>query len=136
MAAMWKLSGGNQQRVVIAREVSSEPSIVLAAHPTRGLDVGATEYVLRSMLELRAKGAAVVYISAELEEILAISDRIAVMFEGEILDIVPGPKADIEHIGLLMAGSKRGSFDAATVHRQTSFPTTFGSRTSFQAQPH
>jgi simple sugar transport system ATP-binding protein len=109
---MRKLSGGNQQRVVIAREISSGPSVVLAAHPTRGLDVGATEYVLRSMLELRAQGAAVLYISGELEEILAISDRIAVMFEGEIRDIVAGRDADVERIGLLMAGSSRGRLEA------------------------
>jgi simple sugar transport system ATP-binding protein len=105
--AMRKLSGGNQQRVVIAREMSSEPKVVLAAHPTRGLDVGATEYVLKSMLELRARGAAVLYISGELEEILAISDRVAVMFEGEIRDIVSGQNVDIERIGLLMAGSNK-----------------------------
>jgi simple sugar transport system ATP-binding protein len=100
-----KLSGGNQQKVVLAREISSEPSVVLAVHPTRGLDVGATEYVLKSMLELRARGTAILYISGELEEIFAICDRIAVMFEGQILDIISGSSADVEQIGLLMGGS-------------------------------
>lgn len=110
-SAMRKLSGGNQQRVVIAREISSRPKVVLAAHPTRGLDIGATEYVLKSMLELRAQGAAILYISGELEEILAISDRVAVMFEGEIRDILSGQDIDVDHIGLLMAGSNRRNSD-------------------------
>lgn len=104
---MRKLSGGNQQRVVIAREISSDTVIVLAVHPTRGLDVGATEYVLRSMLDLRRRGAAILYISGELEEILAISDRVGVLFQGQLLDVLSTKEVDVETIGLLMAGSRR-----------------------------
>jgi simple sugar transport system ATP-binding protein len=127
---MRKLSGGNQQRVVIAREISSQPRVVLAVHPTRGLDVGATEYVLKSMLDLRARGAAVLYVSAELEEILAISDRIAVMFEGEIRDVVSGSNVDIEHLGLLMTGSNREATDSTLIASKKLSAETIGSRAS------
>lgn len=101
------LSGGNQQKLVLARELSGKPDLVIAAQPTRGLDVGATEYVRSRMVEARNNGAAILLISTELEEILSLSDRIAVMYEGEIMGIVPGKGADIHEIGEMMAGVRR-----------------------------
>jgi simple sugar transport system ATP-binding protein len=98
------LSGGNIQKVVIAREFSRNPRVILAAQPTRGLDIGATEYVREQLLEQRRKGVAVMLISEDLDEILALSDRIAVIYEGQIMDIVPREKATPEKLGLLMAG--------------------------------
>ncbi len=101
------LSGGNQQKVVLARELSNTPDLVIASQPTRGLDVAATEYVHHQMLDARAKGAAILFISTELEEILSLSDRIAVIYEGEIMGIVPAKDADIYEIGEMMAGVRR-----------------------------
>lgn len=98
------LSGGNIQKVVIAREFSRNPRVILAAQPTRGLDIGATEYVREQLLEQRRKGVAVMLISEDLDEILALSDRIAVIYEGQIMDIVPREDATPEKLGLLMAG--------------------------------
>jgi simple sugar transport system ATP-binding protein len=103
------LSGGNQQKVILARELSGEPDVIIAAQPARGLDIGATEYVHKQMIEARNRGAAVLLISTELEEILSLSDRIAVMYEGEIMGIIPGdgPDTDIHELGEMMAGLKR-----------------------------
>ncbi|NPV74940.1 MAG: ABC transporter ATP-binding protein [Anaerolineae bacterium] len=101
------LSGGNQQKVVLARELSGQPDLVIASQPTRGLDIGATEYVRTRMVEARNRGAALLLISTELEEVLSLSDRIAVMYEGEIMGIVPGKDADIHEIGEMMAGVRR-----------------------------
>lgn len=101
------LSGGNQQKVILAREVCRQPELLIAMHPTRGLDVGATEYIHRRLVEERDRGAAVLLISTELDEILSLSDRIAVLYEGEIMGIVPGGEVDIEELGLMMAGSRR-----------------------------
>lgn len=98
------LSGGNIQKVVLAREISRNPRVILAAQPTRGLDIGATEYVRAELLEQRKKGAAILLISEDLDEILALSDRIAVIYEGKIMDIVPRAHATPEKLGLLMAG--------------------------------
>ena len=98
------LSGGNIQKVVLAREISRNPRAILAAQPTRGLDIGATEYVRRELLEQRKKGAAILLISEDLDEILALSDLIAVIYEGRIMDIVPRAHAAPEKLGLLMAG--------------------------------
>jgi len=98
------LSGGNIQKVVLARELSRSPRVILAAQPTRGLDIGATEYVREQLLEQRFQGAAIMLISEDLDEILALSDRIAVIYEGQIMDIVPREKATAEKLGLLMAG--------------------------------
>lgn len=98
------LSGGNIQKVVLAREFSRSPRVILAAQPTRGLDIGATEYVREQLLEQRRKGVAVMLISEDLDEILALSDRIAVLYEGQIMDIVPRENATPEKLGLLMAG--------------------------------
>jgi simple sugar transport system ATP-binding protein len=98
-----KLSGGNAQKVAIARELSRSPQIVLAAQPTRGLDISAIEYVHQQLIAQRDAGAAVLLISTELEEILNLSDRIAVLYEGAIAGIVDA-NADVRHLGLMMAG--------------------------------
>jgi len=98
------LSGGNIQKVVLARELSRNPRAIIAAQPTRGLDIGATEYVREQLLVERRKGAAIMLISEDLDEILALSDRIAVIYEGQVMDIVPRAEATPEKLGLLMAG--------------------------------
>ena len=105
------LSGGNQQKTVLARELSRRPDLLVAAQPTRGLDVGATEYVRQQMIAARGEGAAILLISTELEEILSLSDRIAVMYEGEIIGILPADQADVHEIGLMMAGVRPGQGD-------------------------
>jgi simple sugar transport system ATP-binding protein len=101
------LSGGNIQRLILARELSSDPKLVIAAHPTYGLDVGATEYIRRKLVEERDKGAAVLLVSEDLEEILSLSDTIAVMYQGEIMGIGRPDEFSMEEIGLMMAGSRR-----------------------------
>lgn len=98
------LSGGNQQKMIIAREVSHEPELLIAAQPTRGLDVGAIEYVHRTLVAQRDEGKAVLLISFELDEVLHVSDRIAVIYEGKIVGIVNAEDADEKQVGLLMAG--------------------------------
>jgi simple sugar transport system ATP-binding protein len=98
------LSGGNIQKIVLAREIFRTPRVIIAAQPTRGLDIGATEYVREQLLEQRRKGVAIVLISEDLDEILALSDRIAVLYEGQVMDIVPREAATPERLGLLMAG--------------------------------
>jgi simple sugar transport system ATP-binding protein len=98
------LSGGNIQKVVLARELSRQPRVLVAAQPTRGVDIGATEYVHAQLLEQREKGTAILLISEDLDEIMALSDRIAVIFEGQIMGIVDGATATPEQLGLLMAG--------------------------------
>ena len=99
------LSGGNQQRVVVAREFSRSPRVIVAAQPTRGLDVGATEYVRRKLVEMRDGGVGVLLISADLDEIWALSDRIAVIYEGRIVAVRDADETDTSEIGLLMAGA-------------------------------
>jgi simple sugar transport system ATP-binding protein len=99
------LSGGNQQKLILARELHGKPILLAAMHATRGLDVGAIEYVHQRILEQRAAGTAVLYISTELEELMSFSDRIAVMFRGEIMGIVRPEEVTIDQIGLMMAGS-------------------------------
>ena len=106
-AKVGNMSGGNQQKVVLARELSRKPDILIACHPTHGLDVGATEYVRQQLLNERARGAAVLLVSTELDEILAISDRIVVLFEGQMMGHVAAIEAKVEEIGLMMLGVKR-----------------------------
>jgi simple sugar transport system ATP-binding protein len=101
------LSGGNAQKMILARELARRPKVLLAAQPTRGLDVSAIEYVHRKLIEQRDSGVAILLISTELDEILTLSDRIAVMYEGQIVGVVDSQAADIHEIGLMMAGSKR-----------------------------
>lgn len=98
------LSGGNQQKIIIAREVRDESQLVIANQPTRGLDIGATEFVRQTLMEVRNSGRSVLLISADLEEILALSDRIGVMFGGKIVGILDRDEADVQKIGLLMGG--------------------------------
>jgi simple sugar transport system ATP-binding protein len=98
------LSGGNIQKLILARELSRQPQVVVAAQPTRGLDIGATEYVHSVLLEQREKGLATLLISEDLDEILALSDRILVIFEGRIMGDIPRAEATPEKLGLLMAG--------------------------------
>lgn len=98
------LSGGNIQKVVLAREIHRTPRVIIAAQPTRGLDIGATEYVREQLLEQRRKGVAILLISEDLDEILALSDRIAVLYEGQVMDILPREQATPAKLGLLMAG--------------------------------
>ena len=100
------LSGGNQQKVILAREIEDGPALLVLMHPTRGLDIGATEYVRQRVLEQRNKGVAVLLISTEIEEILALSDRVAVMFRGEVMGIVPGNTDQLERISHMMLGEQ------------------------------
>jgi len=100
------LSGGNQQKVVVAREVSRDPSVLIAAQPTRGLDVGAIEFVHRRLVEQRDAGKAVLLVSLELEEILSLSDRILVLYEGRIVAEFP-PEVSEEEVGVAMLGGRR-----------------------------
>jgi simple sugar transport system ATP-binding protein len=100
------LSGGNQQKVVLAREISRDPQVLIAAQPTRGLDVGAIEFVHRRLVEQQDAGKAVLLVSLELEEVLSLSDRILVLYEGQIVAEFP-PDVSEEDIGLAMIGGKR-----------------------------
>ena len=98
------LSGGNVQKVILARELAGEPKVILAAQPTRGLDVGAMEYIHQRILEEKERGAAVILISEDLDEVFQLSDRIIVLYEGEILGEVTAEQADRSRIGLWMSG--------------------------------
>jgi general nucleoside transport system ATP-binding protein len=99
------LSGGNLQKIVLGRELKGDPKVIIANQPTRGLDVGSIEFVHKTLVEERDKGAAILLVSVELDEIFALSDRIAVMFEGKILAVLDAATATEEQVGLLMAGS-------------------------------
>jgi len=118
------LSGGNLQKVILAREISSEPQLMVAVQPTRGLDVGAIEAIQTLLLEQRDAGTAILLISEELEELLALSDRIAVIFDGKIMGIVDADKADIDQIGLMMTGSSLA--DTRPTHADTPAPVEKG----------
>ena len=98
------LSGGNIQRLILARELSGDPWLIVAAHPTQGLDVSATEQIHSLLLNRRDRSAGILLVSEDLDEILALSDRIAVMYEGRIVGIVPSADADREQLGLMMTG--------------------------------
>lgn len=102
------LSGGNMQKVILARVLERNPRVLVVSQPTRGLDVAATEYVRSKLVEQRQKGAAILLISEDLDEILELSDRIAVIYEGEIIRIMPADEATPELLGLLMAGMRVG----------------------------
>lgn len=100
------LSGGNQQKIIVAREVSHAQNLIVADQPTRGVDVGAIELIHKTLVEARNSGKAVLLVSLELDEVMMLSDRIAVMHDGEIMKVLPGNSATREEIGLLMAGGK------------------------------
>ena len=102
------LSGGNQQKVVVARELGRKPVLVLAAQPTRGLDVGATEFIHKELIAMRDEGVAILLVSAELDEIQSLSDRIAVIFEGKIMIDTTPSETTTEELGLYMAGHREG----------------------------
>ncbi len=101
------LSGGNQQKVVLARELSREPDLILANQPTRGLDVGASEFTQQRILDQRERGAGILYVSTELDQVRSLSDRIAVFHRGEIMGVVEAEEASTEELGLMMAGERR-----------------------------
>jgi ABC-type uncharacterized transport system ATPase subunit len=98
------LSGGNIQKLILARELNRQPTVLIAAQPTRGVDIGASEYIHQRLLEQRARGVGILLISEDLDELRALSDRIAVMFEGQVMDVVDGRTATAEQLGLMMAG--------------------------------
>jgi simple sugar transport system ATP-binding protein len=99
------LSGGNQQKLILAREIEDDPKVLVASQPCKGLDVGAIEFVQNTLLEQRAKGVAILYISTELEHIMAVCDRIAVMSRGRITGELRPEEATPERLGMLMAGA-------------------------------
>jgi simple sugar transport system ATP-binding protein len=101
------LSGGNQQKIIVAREMATDPRVLLAAQPTRGVDIGAIEFIHRRLVSERDNGAAILLVSAELDEIQSLSDRIAVMYEGQIVSIEPADASE-ERLGLLMTGGGAG----------------------------
>jgi simple sugar transport system ATP-binding protein len=106
------LSGGNQQKVIAAREFSRPLKLIVAAQPTRGLDVGSIEYIHRTIVAKRDEGAAVLIVSSELDEVMALGDRIAVMYQGKIVDTMPQDEATVEILGLLMGGAAPERHDA------------------------
>jgi len=108
-ALVKNLSGGNQQKVIIAREIGRDPDLLIAAQPTRGVDVGAIEFIHKRIIEQRDAGKAVLVISNELDEVMGLSDRILVMFHGEIVGEMPGDEATEDELGLYMAGAKRNT---------------------------
>ncbi|EDX86510.1 ABC transporter, ATP-binding protein [Synechococcus sp. PCC 7335] len=99
-----QLSGGNQQKIILARELAGRPALIIAMQPTRGLDIGATAAVQQSLLAQRGQGAAILYISTELEEVMAMSDRLGVIYRGQLIDSLDPHTATLEQVGLLMAG--------------------------------
>jgi simple sugar transport system ATP-binding protein len=108
------LSGGNKQKLVIARELAADPVLLIAAQPTRGIDVGSIEFVHERIIAARDRGAAVLLVSAELDEVLGLSDRIAVMYDGRLVDTMAAKHADRARIGLLMAGQTPAAASPAT----------------------
>ena len=101
------MSGGNQQKAIVAREIDKDPELLVAVQPTRGLDVGAIEYIHRQIVAQRDQGKAVLLVSLELDEVMSLSDRILVMYEGEIVGELDPKTATVEELGLYMAGAKR-----------------------------
>lgn len=99
-----KLSGGNQQKLIVGREIYKNPKLIIAVQPTRGLDIGAIEYIHRRLIEERDKGKAILLVSLELDEVLSLSDRVGVMYDGKILKVLERDELDEQKIGVLMAG--------------------------------
>ena len=98
------LSGGNQQKIILARELENDPELLVAVHPTRGLDIGAARYVHDKMISARDKGCGILLISADFDEILSLSDRIIVLYEGRVMGVYGGEAPPIGEISLAMAG--------------------------------
>jgi simple sugar transport system ATP-binding protein len=109
VTAARSMSGGNQQKAIIAREIDRQPEVLVAVQPTRGLDVGAIEYIHKQLVAQRDAGKAVLLVSLEMDEVLDVSDRILVMYEGEIVGELDPKKTNPEEMGLYMAGAKRGT---------------------------
>jgi simple sugar transport system ATP-binding protein len=107
------LSGGNQQKMILARELHARPGFIVAGQPTRGLDIAATEFVHRRLLEERERGTGILLISTDLSEVLALSDRVGVLYQGELMNVVSRPEEHLEEIGLMMAGTRTASSHAA-----------------------
>ena len=118
MTPIGKLSGGNQQKAIVARELSRPIKLLIAAQPTRGLDVGSIEFIHKQIVKMRDGGAAVLLVSAELDEILSLSDTVAVMYGGRIIGQMPIDAANRDDIGLLMAGIQPGSEPAAATPQE------------------
>lgn len=112
-------SGGNQQKLILARELDKTPEVLLVGQPTRGVDIGAIELIHRKLVEMRDAGCAILLVSVELDEIMALSDRIIVMYEGRIVGEVPGPAADKTTLGLMMANAHEGAHEAAGSERSS-----------------
>jgi simple sugar transport system ATP-binding protein len=104
--AAGSLSGGNIQKVILAREISRNPKFLVAVYPTRGLDMGAAEFIHKQLLKLRNEGVGILLISEELEEITNLSDQVAVIFKGKIQKVLPSSEASRRRLGILMAGVK------------------------------
>jgi len=105
------LSGGNQQKFIVGREIEHDPDVMIASHPTRGVDIGSIEFIHDRLLELRDAGMAILVVSSKLDEIQKLSDRIVVMYEGEFMDTVDPVETTEEELGMLMAGHDAGSGD-------------------------
>ncbi|MFC5973853.1 ABC transporter ATP-binding protein [Halomarina salina] len=113
------LSGGNQQKFIVGREIEHDPDVMVAAHPTRGVDIGSIEFIHDRLVDLREEGLAILFVSSKLEEIRALSDRIAVMYEGEFIDVVDPDEVSDEELGLLMAGRTLDSTGATDTDADT-----------------
>jgi simple sugar transport system ATP-binding protein len=113
-AAAGTLSGGNQQKIIVAREFSRPISLLIASQPTRGLDVGSVQYIHERIVKQRDEGLAVLIVSSELDEVLALADRIAVMYRGRLAGPFEASTLTRERLGLLMAGAEQDADDAAT----------------------
>ena len=101
------MSGGNQQKAIVAREIDKDPELLVAVQPTRGLDVGAIEYIHKQLVAQRDAGKAVLLVSLELDEVMSLSDRILVVYEGEIVGEFDPKQITVQELGLYMAGAKR-----------------------------
>jgi len=99
------LSGGNQQKLIVGRELAKDPAIIVAAQPTRGLDVGAAHYIRQTLLEMRDSGRAILLVSADLDEVLAHADRVGIMYEGRFMEVCTPEELDRERVGMLMGGA-------------------------------
>jgi simple sugar transport system ATP-binding protein len=106
-------SGGNQQKLILAREIARQPKVLVVGQPTRGVDIGAIEFIHRQLLALRDAGCAILLVSVELDEIMSLSDRILVMFQGRIVGEVKGEDADERTLGLMMANAHTQADEAA-----------------------
>ena len=111
-------SGGNQQKFIVGREIARDPQLLIAAHPTRGVDVGSTEFIRERLLDLRSAGAGVLLVSSKLDEVQELSDRLAVMYDGELMAVVDPAAVTDEQVGLLMAGEYPEGFEPAAGDRE------------------